>query len=574
MWIFGRHRHLAENELSDYVGGRLSAHQAGRLEHSLDECLSCRQDLESLQVTRSLLRELPAHVPPRSFVFATAPATVPSAPVNGPIPSRGWAFRPPGWAYAGAASVVGLAVAVFVFSSDVSQWLPGDTREISATELMTDAPASLAAQPEAMTAIQERQESVPPPRAPAPAAQAIPMEQPAVEAALAAPAAEMSVEPTPAPEAAFFAQELYEEPIQDAVISAAPSETSIEQASPAIPTAEAMSMRQTEEPTDAPVEASQKDTSSEALPAPTTEIVLAKAEAPPQQESGAPPPVVDQPTDPVAGQEFPAPTPMISNPAIQDSSAALEEAKVPAGGQRIVIGPSSAGLPESAPTEEPQRLDSQGILSAVTEPASQDTASPVSPMQKPTAIPSISPEIENVEPEAALAESPDLSASVLGQEVLQPAPGVAAPPESMAPTISEESLASVTPQGGSEQQGPDAPEVAGVKDPVVPQVGAELSSTEERLPAEAEPQGRAGTDKGQTPQPSAGGQDADVPGFGIRYDILLAIAGTVAILILLLGLFGIYRFWVARHAGSRAGTNGAVDPSLIVNRPKLGNGGG
>ena len=164
MWFFGGHRHLNEDRLNDYVSGRLPSSERARLERTLEGCALCRGELESLQQTRALLQALPQEPLPRSFVFAEAPAMA-AAEVYRPAESTG--FRMPGWAYAGAAAVAGLAVIVFFLSGAVGTWLPqgaeDESRSVASTSALEMAQAESVPAPAAMReALPEAPASAPP----------------------------------------------------------------------------------------------------------------------------------------------------------------------------------------------------------------------------------------------------------------------------------------------------------------------------------------------------------------------------------------------------------------------------
>ena len=127
---------MNEDRLNDYVSGRLPSSERARLERALEGCALCRGELESLQQTRALLQALPQEPLPRSFVFAEAPAMA-AAEVYRPAESTG--FRMPGWAYAGAAAVAGLAVIVFFLSGAVGTWLPQGAEDESGSVASTSA---------------------------------------------------------------------------------------------------------------------------------------------------------------------------------------------------------------------------------------------------------------------------------------------------------------------------------------------------------------------------------------------------------------------------------------------------
>ena len=112
MWIFGRHRHLSAELLSEYLDERLSGAQQARVAQQVESCTSCRDELENLRATVSLLQALPELPMRRTFTLA--------APPPEPITLRQpVAFRAPNWVYAGAASVAGLALAVLISADTV-----------------------------------------------------------------------------------------------------------------------------------------------------------------------------------------------------------------------------------------------------------------------------------------------------------------------------------------------------------------------------------------------------------------------------------------------------------------------
>ncbi len=72
MFDFLRRRTQTEHEacqdnLSAFLDGQLSAREHSRVERHLQGCKACREDLESLRQTVSLLRSVPMLQPPRSF---------------------------------------------------------------------------------------------------------------------------------------------------------------------------------------------------------------------------------------------------------------------------------------------------------------------------------------------------------------------------------------------------------------------------------------------------------------------------------------------------------------------------
>ena len=155
MWTIRRnHQHIKFDALSEYLDGHLQAGALDRVEQQLAACGVCRDELESLRVTVGLLRELPVAEPRRSFITAAPPPV----PVR-PQPST--PFRLPQWAYAGAASVAAVVLAVLV-SADATGLLSPEqpkTIETAAAPRAQQAEAEVAeAAPEiAETIVQERE---------------------------------------------------------------------------------------------------------------------------------------------------------------------------------------------------------------------------------------------------------------------------------------------------------------------------------------------------------------------------------------------------------------------------------
>lgn len=167
MWIFGRHRHLSSAALSEYLDGRLHGSQREKVSRQLNSCTTCREELEGLRATMSLLRDLPDMPVPRNFTLAGPPPVLVAQ-----SPPR--LFRAPSWAYAGAASLAGLALAVMV-SADATGLLTtpatSTPQEIvtapalapTPAPLPTSAPAASANSAEALPPAQAESTSTPQP---------------------------------------------------------------------------------------------------------------------------------------------------------------------------------------------------------------------------------------------------------------------------------------------------------------------------------------------------------------------------------------------------------------------------
>ena len=124
MWIFRKHRHIKPETLSEYLDGQLQGAARAKVARKLESCVSCREELEGLRATILLLQDLPQMAVPRSFTLA-GPPPEPVAAAQPPAH-----LRAPGWAYAGAASLAGLALAVMV-SADATGLLTPSSGTVS-----------------------------------------------------------------------------------------------------------------------------------------------------------------------------------------------------------------------------------------------------------------------------------------------------------------------------------------------------------------------------------------------------------------------------------------------------------
>ena len=108
MLIFNRgHTHISQDDLSEYLDGRLSGTAAARIDRRLTECATCRQELDALRSTVSVLQQMPELTLPRSFVMP-GPPPAPVA-VRSPAP-----LRMPQWVYSGTAATAALVFAILV----------------------------------------------------------------------------------------------------------------------------------------------------------------------------------------------------------------------------------------------------------------------------------------------------------------------------------------------------------------------------------------------------------------------------------------------------------------------------
>lgn len=195
MWIFGKHRHINPDTLSQYLDDRLPLRDRERVDRAVAACVHCRGELESRRVTLSLLRELPPIPPPRSFTLPAPPVTKPT-PATGSATSRLAAL--PTWAYAGAAAIAGIALAFLALADAAGLTTPqsgfSNADAIAALPQATAEPASPAAQ------------SQPAPQAEAMAAPAAARPSPQQEQARP-----QSAEPSPTPVVVLVVKEVIRE---------------------------------------------------------------------------------------------------------------------------------------------------------------------------------------------------------------------------------------------------------------------------------------------------------------------------------------------------------------------------
>ena len=199
MWLLKRtHKHIGRDTLSEYLDGRLQWGDLERVEEQLEECSSCRLELEELQATVAMIRQLPMEAPRRSFLMSAPP----------PEPARrrpALALRAPNWVYAGAVSVAALALAVTI-SLDATGGLSSDPlRRDAALTAMAPAPtlerATTTSESAATSASQtEGDEAVPPQlAAAAPTAATASQTAPEEQAAAGTPNLEFAITPLPTP---------------------------------------------------------------------------------------------------------------------------------------------------------------------------------------------------------------------------------------------------------------------------------------------------------------------------------------------------------------------------------------
>ena len=364
MWIISKHRHIKPETLSEYLDGQLAGRERDRVGRAVAECADCQEELESLRATVSLLHTLPAFSPSRSFVLTAAPAAGPAITTE---PPRFSPRRVPGWAYAGAASLAGLAVILLVLADGglpSTQW-PGGSDEPAALAMAESAPemravpASAPAAMDAPAAAQAMSEPVPAAEmTAAPASTPAAMDTPAAAAQAMSepePAAEMMmVEPESAPAMEMTAAPAEETPVRSTetpgpAMAAAPASAALPAlATAAIPEATPAPVLEQEvaeelvgqdEPAIAATPILETGYAWATEPTPTAEPASATAETKgiPQETPAVQDPVQDQAETPAT---TPAPAPV--------AAAAAESTAAPATAEQL--GPEPVSQPEPSST--------------------------------------------------------------------------------------------------------------------------------------------------------------------------------------------------------------------------------
>ncbi len=564
---------MNEGRLTDYISGRLSSVQRSRVERAVERCARCREELESLQQTRALLRALPREPMTRSFVFAEAPA---AAEIYRPARDAG--FRMPGWAYAGAAAVAGVAVIVFVLSGEVGPWLSGGGEEgfgdmASTAAMEMERVESIPAQPAVPESMQPAQPA---------AAQAAPAPEQAM-----AMASEPS-SPASAPIPAQVSAERHEtggqvEVAKEVVIEglaeteAGPPPTSAPVAAEA-PQAAAMAV--VPAPTAAPAFAAAEKEAAAGEPEPSAPIEAA-AKVPDrivsQADAGDPKATARAETDAV--RAIPAGGAVSSAGAMEDTPTLAPTV------QSAELAPSDPGASGASAAALEATTAAEESLATPLPGTKQLAGTPGPAMVEPKAIPGA------LGPAHATPELPEATASAPAQK-MEPTPVVAAiarptgVPEPTEPSVRElgqsepgaagpaDPAGPVGPAGARSEPGPAGPAGAdGARSPSGPQddanaATAQGSKSDHGLP---EAQGTQGTSGSAGVSGSA--QAGDERATGLLWDdlALAVLVGAALATVILVVVVMLVRFRSARRRGQRPGTKAEQDASLIVNRPGLEN---
>ena len=379
MWIFGKHQHLKPETLSEYLDGRLPGRDQVKVERAVTECALCQGELEELRATVSLLRTLPEFAPSRSFTLSAPPVTQPFTAIDRP------SLFPrlvPAWAYAGAATLAGLAIILYALTD--AGGLPSLAW-----------PSGSGGSPE-MAMVQE---------AVAPAAPAPPA-APKIEPQAQPASAVMETMPLPA-----------SAPAEAAIESEA---MAAETAPPAQPAAPATAQPQ---PASAPVPAIEQEIAKEV----TIEKEVFRSPTSLPNAAGAPPPPLTQAAGPPARSAVPEES--IPQEASAQRGSAPNASPVP--GPIASGGGMSIPTPPTRPAEEPTMTAVPAASVQQNSPATGSPASTAAPTPDPSPVIAMAaePAAESVvSPEPASAatthrtpepQNADVAAAVTGASTEQ-----------------------------------------------------------------------------------------------------------------------------------------------------------
>ena len=594
MWFFGRHRHLNQGRLNEYVSGRLSDVHREQLERVVARCALCREELDSLQQTRALLRTLPREPLAPNFVFTETPAAN-AAGVYRPAQVRG--VRIPGWAYAGAAAVAGVVVIALVASSPLEVWMPlGSEAELAE---IASAPMAMA-QAESTPVIEF--DTDPMPGAQQGAAVVQPM-----------PAATMPQgTPPAASETGTFGDSMEGTQPASGVVAEAGDEIVVEAESLPAPMTETVGgfegRQDGESPSPPGARAPGVEEESEAASATVSEVSSARQAAEVEGTSLAPAPATTQakPEPPeskalasaaeeaglseaTAGQSAgevttrATETPIRAVPSASDARAdppAIDEEYTPTPAPEVqgaaLAPPPMEATVSSGPASD-SGLESEQALTAEAPPqnnrasaTAQVAGSP--PEHSVAAVPAPGPILQPNEPATEIG-------AIAGARV-EPGPSVS-------PELNEEPDGAVPEAvAGAEPRraaiSPAAPGPSGLSDPAVPAAPrspvGDLGSISPPEPSGPEGVGEAQVPQGSAadsnpPGPAADAND-DSPGVlrdGQTATVWLAVAAATATAVLVAALFIAIRLRGKHRTVGWAGTNSPSDSSNLVNPTKLEN---
>ena len=320
--FFDRFRHgRLRALLSSYIDDEVSDSERRLIETHLSECEECRQELDSLRLTVSALRQLPEIQATRSFALSVEPEPMRSSP--------GWALGVRLAASAAAVVLVGLILADvtgLIVQSDLAEF-EGQPEMAAPAAPAQPAAAAPAMAPAAAPA--PRQPAAPAPAAPAPAAApAAPVAAPvqAMQAQAAAPA------PTQAPAAPAPAAAPTVVPVQKTMESV-PESTPLDTPEPVMADEARMQESQVQAADDLVTGAT---SSADALPAKTVEALPTSTSTATATASPIPT-ATPQPT--WTSTAIPVPTATVTS--------------IPTATPRPTLTPTPAREPSPSPTASP-----------------------------------------------------------------------------------------------------------------------------------------------------------------------------------------------------------------------------
>lgn len=458
MWIFGKHRHIGFDGLSEYASRRLPERENARIERAMAECALCREELDSINATRARLTALPQFDLTRSFVMTAPPA--PAGRTSSPRPAS--LRRMPVLAGAGASSLVALAVGWFVLFENGNLWFQSDPHPAAQPSLAQVASYEAArpegsalegslSEPTAVSAVAGAAGAAESAPAPAPQSLSLP------SGAVAHPAAPPETAQTESAVEGEFAVEQSVQPDEEAdmemeaEVESAQTSTLAEDAIAESVPAEAAAARSEEGPavaapvpTAAPAVASLSSSETD-----NTDLATPAAMA--SQGAGSEPAVIPTtvPTTIPAGAEISA-TPAAGRPAVSPEATKGIPGKSPAPAQPTAVpGSSDTGyanvMPTTAPPLKPTVAPTPATVPAI------DVAEPT---QVPVIAAGATARPVTSEPPSPAATFPEtLSSTNMAQEV--PATATPAAPLARSPQGRGESGAVI-----ADRKMPDSPDIS------------------------------------------------------------------------------------------------------------------
>ena len=487
MWIFGKHQHLKPETLSEYLDGRLPGRDQVKVERAVAECALCQGELEGLRATVSLLRTLPEFSPSRSFTLSAPPVTQLFTAIDRPsIFPR----RVPAWAYAGAATLAGLAIILYALTDAGGlpslAWPSGSEGSLEMAMVQEAAAPAAAPAPPAATTIEPQaqpasavMETMPSPSG-APAEAAIVVEATVAEAVSPTqPAAPATAQPQPASAPVpAVAQEIAKVVVIEK--EAVPSSTPL----PNAPVAPPPPLTQAAGPP------ARSDVPEESIP---QEASAQRGSAP--NASPVPGPIASG-----GGMSIPTPP---TRPAEEPTMTAVPAASVQQ------ISPAT-GSPASTAVPTP---DPSPVITMAAEPAAESVVSPEPPSAAST---NRTPEPQNSDLEGAITDGSIGGSAVPGETVEADRftgtygqdEGRASPPLPSRSTRAEPAIKQATPELQQEAASPSV-------SPLGPSAVEDAEGTggpSSKLPGPTGPQGPAGSDGATGPKGPLGPPGPAGPG--------------------------------------------------------------